>query len=248
MWPASRWREETQGDRTVTTPSRTVGIFRSGAKPHASALGGFVDSLIQTFENCRTGLADAPDEQAATRFFGEIYEKELPRLAEMVRTIAPELSRQKAEAFYREVDNLIRKVVIPAYTRLAVRFTPRERSDFYLVRENLRALERVGWAAAGLALGAFVVWSPFIPLWSKEWVIPFTIAGFFFPNLRRLLAYNRYERELNRVVSSADAEVQRIHLSYLTSEHGFEEPTRPAEGVDALQDVGSLRGRKDRVH
>jgi hypothetical protein len=231
--------------RAVATSPRTFHVFRSTAKPHVSSLGGFVDSLTQTFENRRAGLPDGVDEAGASRYFSDIYEKELPRLAEMVSTIAPELSRSRAESFYREVDSLMRSTVIPAYTRLAVKFTPRERNDFFLVKEHLRGAERLGWTVAGLALGGFVVWAPFIPLWSKEWVIPFMIGGFFFPNLRRYLAFSRYEKEINKVVESADAEIQRMNIAYLTSDQTGAE----SSAVESVHDGAPMgRSQKDRVH
>ena len=217
-------------------------MFGASGKPHVSAMGGFVDSLIQTFENCRAALPDTADTAEAERFFREIYQKELPRLAEMIGTLAPDLSRSRAEAFYREVDGLIGKVVIPAYTRLAAGFTPRERNDFFLLKDNLHGIERAAWTVAGMALGGLVIWAPFIPLWSKEWVIPFMIGGFLFPNLRRYLAFRRFERDVNRIVANADSEIQRMNMAYLTSEH-------VAESVP-VQPVGEspvLRG-KDRVH
>lgn len=111
----------------------------------------------------------------------------------------------------------MRKVVIPAYARLAARFTRRERNDFYLMPESLHGLERLGWAAAGVVLGAFVVWAPFIPLWAKEWILVFGIAGLVFPDIRRLLTLRRYECELNRLVGRADDEIWRHEMALLTS-------------------------------
>jgi hypothetical protein len=78
------------------------------------------------------------------------------------------------------------------------------------------------WGALGIALGSFVIWAPFIPIWSKEWVLPFTIAGLIFPNIRRFLMMRRYERELNQLVSRADREIARIDTAYLTSGDAIE--------------------------
>jgi hypothetical protein len=228
----------------VSTHSRGYGVFRSRGKPHVSALGSFVESLIQTFENCRAALPDSVDQAGADRFFVDIYEKELPRLAEMIGTLAPDLSRQRSEAFYREVDGLIRKVVIPAYTRLAVTFTPRERNDFYLVKSSMHGLERVGWTVAGIALGGIAIKAPFIPLWAPEWLMGFMLGGFLFPNLRRYLAFRRFERDANRVVTNADEEIQRMNMAYLTSENVA--ASVPVEPVRE-REPSSLRG-KDRVH
>src|SRR5512141_2769263 len=150
-------------------------------EPSASvrALDGFVDSLLQTFENCRPGLNDrllGAEGEGPEAFFSGLYEKEIPRLKDIIRREESLLDAPVHEAYFRQVDDLIRKVVIPAYVRFAVRFTPRERNAFYLAPEPFHGLERFGWAIAGVAVGALVILAPFIPLWSKEWIIPFMLG------------------------------------------------------------------------
>lgn len=191
-----------------------------GAPAPGESLDGFVDSLLQELENCRPGLSDDVIERGgeeAERFFLDLYDKEIPRLLDTIRLQEPHLTPQAYEEFVRKVDDLIRKVVLPAYLRLALRFTPRERNDFYLAPEPFHGLERLGWSVVGMALGAFALWAPFIPIWSKEWVLPFAVAGLFLPNLRRIIALRRYESELNQIVVRADREIARIDLAYLTS-------------------------------
>jgi hypothetical protein len=191
-------------------------------EPSASvrALDGFVDSLLQTFENCRPGLNDqllGAAGEAPEAFFSGLYEKEIPRLKDIIRREESLLDAPVWEAYFRQVDDLIRKVVIPAYVRLAVRFTPRERNGFYLAPEPFHGLERFGWAIAGVAVGTLVILAPFIPLWSKEWIIPFMLGGLVFPNVRRFLMVRQYEGELNRLVSRTDDEIVRIDSHYLTA-------------------------------
>ena len=62
------------------------------------------------------------------------------------------------------------------------------------------------------------MWAPFVPLWEKEWVIPFALAGLLFPNLRRFVAQRRYQSELNALVARTDNEIWRMDLAYLTDE------------------------------
>jgi hypothetical protein len=184
-------------------------------------LGGFVDSLLQMFENCRAGLSDEVLRAGADRrqaFFAELYEQERSRLLEVIRQQDQHLGEKSRLQLFDRIDDRIRKVVIPAYARLAGRFTIRERNDFYLVPEALHGLERLGWGAAGIALGVFAVWAPFVPLWEKEWVIPFALAGLLFPNLRRFVAQRRYQSELNALVARTDNEIWRMDLAYLTDE------------------------------
>jgi hypothetical protein len=192
---------------------RTMAAFRPRRAPQA--LGGFVDSLIQSFENCRDGLTDeAIRAGRAEPYFRARYEPERDRLADVLR-LNPLLGDEARADLFERVDRLIGDVLIPAYVRLAVRYTKGERNDFYHSEPRLHGLERVGFALAGAVVGAFAVWAPFIPLWEKEWVLPFFVAGLLYPELRRTYRVRRYERELNRLVSRTDAEIDRIDESYL---------------------------------
>lgn len=185
------------------------------------ALKGYVGSLIQTFENCRPGLSNEMIEgrgPAAEDFFLDLYNKELPRLKKAIEMNEAYLSEETRNDFSSEVCEVLTKVVIPAYVRLAVSFTPRERNDFYLLPHKLHFLERIAWAFAGMILGAFVVWAPFIPIWSKEWVLPFSLAGLIYTDLRKFFSVKRYEGELNRMVANADLEINRIEMAYLTDQ------------------------------
>lgn len=202
------------------TIARVLSMLARGRSTSFRTLDGFVDSLVQSFENCRPGLNDrllGARGEAPEAFFAGLYEKEIPRLRDIIRREESLLDAPAREAFFRHVDDLIRKVVIPAYVRLAVRFTPRERNAFYLAPEPFHGLERFGWAVAGVALGALVILAPFIPLWSKEWIIPFMLGGLVFPDVRRFLTLRQYEAELNRVVARADDEIARIDSHYLTT-------------------------------
>src|SRR5205809_7438744 len=113
-----------QGLRDLLLGSQ-VGV--SGQK----ALKGYVDSLIQTFENCRSGLSNEMiegGESSAADFFLDLYNKELPRLSKSIEMNEAYLSEETRKAFFSEVCGVLTKVVIPAYVRLAVGFTPRERN------------------------------------------------------------------------------------------------------------------------
>jgi hypothetical protein len=196
--------------------SRLARLFGTPARGHRT-LDGFVDSLLQTFENSRPGLtAEMLAEGGVLAFFRDLYEKELRPLREKIAGLT-HLSSDEQEELFLRVDERIRKVVLPAYARLASSFTPRERNDFYLTREELHGVERVGWGALGMILGAFVVWAPFIPLWSKEWVLVFAVGGLAFPSLRRFFGLRRYQNELNDLVGRTDDEIWRLDLGFLTS-------------------------------
>lgn len=206
---------------------RLVALWGRGARRSAGALDGFVDALLQKFENCRPGLRDArtgPEGEAPEAFFGRLYGEEVPRLKEQIRIEEPQLSAEERSVVFAKIDGMIRSVVLPAYVRLSAHYTEHERNAFYLAPEPFHGLERLGWALAGLLLGGFVVWAPFIPLWSKEWVLPFMLGGLFFPDLRRFLSVRRYERELNRLVSNVDDEITRLNVRLLLRSSAPGEP------------------------
>ncbi len=184
------------------------------------ALDGFLDSLLQKFENCRPGVptevaASGSGSDGATRFFTELYEAECPRLREIIRQEEPLLTDAGRAGFFRKVDDLVRNVVLPAYVRLALPYTARERNDFYFFPAPFHLAERILWGLGGILLGVLVIEAPFIPLWSKEWIFPAMVAGLLFPNLRRFLSMRRFERELNQQVGRADREIARIDTAYL---------------------------------
>lgn len=184
-----------------------------------SPFGAFIDRLLQAFEDRRPGLTEETlkkGDKACEQYFLQAYESEAPRLREQVQG-QEHLSQQARDALFAEVDKLIRTVVVPAYVRLTARFTPRERNDFYLVREGLHLLERVGWGVAGVVVGALAMRGP-LPMLAKEAMVPFMVAGLFFPNLRSYFTYRRYEKDLNELVLRADREAGRIDVAYLMSD------------------------------
>lgn len=84
--------------------------------------GGFdgFDNLLQTFENCRTGLADetiAEGQKAVSDFFLDLYQKEAPRFRETLHLQDPHLKDSEKRQLFEKVDQLVRKVVVPSYAR-----------------------------------------------------------------------------------------------------------------------------------
>jgi hypothetical protein len=187
-------------------------------------LGLWADRLLQGFEDRRAGLPEPLGEAAVTRFFGAYLEEQLPQMRESLALQTEGLAPEAREALVKELENLSRGVLLPAYVRLATHFTRRERNDFYLVSERLHGVERLLWSVGGMVVGAFVVWAPFIPVWSKEWVLPFALAGLVFPDLRRWWAARRYEKELNALVLAADREASRLTLAHLMTGSASPEP------------------------
>ena len=201
--------------------ARALARLILGTRARARMLDGFVDSLVQSFENCRPGLSDdalASGGATALNFFTVQYEKERPRLKELVRLQHGHLSEAGQAELFDKIDSYVQSVLVPAYARVARQFTKRERNDFYLSPSSWHGAERAGFAVAGMALGGLVVAAPFIPLYAKEWVLVFGVGGLTFPEIRRLLGLKRYESEVNNLVRSADDEIFRMDLALLTLE------------------------------
>jgi hypothetical protein len=200
-------------------------------------LDGFVDSLIQTFENCRPGLSDdaLASPTSVEEYLARLYEKEKPRLSEVLRIQYAHLDDAQRQDLFDKIDSRITGVVIPAYARVAGRFTVGERNDFYLTRGAWHGAERLGWSVAGMILGFLAIKSSFIPIWADEWIAVFALAGLVFPELRRVFAWKKYESELNDVVGRTDDEIFRMDVELLT----HEDPplvTRPHADKDAPSD------------
>lgn len=217
----------------MTMSGRLTRVLGIAARPQARTLNGFLDRLVQTFENCRPGLPDEAIARGAapvTEFYTAIYEKEVVRLRQAMEREHAHLPGNVRSDLQQRVDERIRQVLIPAYARLAGPLTGRERNDFFVSPARLHSLERTGFAVLGMVLGLFVIWAPFIPLWEKEWILPFAVAGLFFPEIRRYLALKRYEAELNRLVARLDDEIWRMDLAYWTDEAAGRTPAAILEG------------------
>jgi|GEM_PF-2327290 len=209
----------TLDDSMSSLLGRAFLAFRPASARVPGPLDGFVDSLVQKLENCRVGLTDETLTHGTVgveAWATALYDEESARLRDTIRLEEPHLTREAREELFRKVDDLVRKVVVPGWVRLAGSFTPRERNGFYGLAEPLHGVERACWAVLGMGLGFFVVWAPFIPVWSKEWVLPFTVGGLVFPELRRWFSFRRYEGDLNQLVTRADREIARVDLAYLT--------------------------------
>lgn len=181
----------------------------------ANVLGGFVDELVQKLENCRAGLPEGLGPDAVQRYVFDLYDAERPRLHDAVQALAPLVDEAALMKEEDELDALFRRVLLPAYARGATDMTRRERNDFYLAKQGLHGIERIGWAAGGILVGTFVVWAPFIPIFAREAILPFAVGGLFFPELRRYFSYRRYTREINGLVGKVEAEARRLQSVYL---------------------------------
>ena len=221
-----------------------------------SAFGGFIDSLIQTFEDCRGGLTDETinkGQVATEAYFTELYEREVSRLDDVIKDSDPHLAESTRKGLVSEVDTLVRRVIVPGYVRLTTNFTPRERNDFYLSREKLHVAERVGFGLLGIVLGLVAIEAPFIPIYAREWIVPFMIAGLFVPNIRRWVSLRRYEGELNGLVDRANREFARLDIAYSTKGEAIGELEAIVKASDesdyeTRRRLAELASKKEREH
>jgi hypothetical protein len=192
-----------------------------GKKPSARMLDGFVDSLVQTFENCRPGLSDAAVSEkgsAVEGYFLGFYEKERSRLHELVEVSYSHMSEGDRQALESKIDERIKNVLIPAYARVARRFTVRERNDFYHSKEGWHGAERIAFGLGGILLAFLMMILRFIPLTAREVVALLALGGLFYPELRRVFAWKGFESQLNQLVERTDDEIFRMDLALLTRE------------------------------
>jgi hypothetical protein len=218
---------------------RAMARLLFGGRPPARMLDGFVDSLVQTFENCRSGLTDETlreGQSSVEPFFHALYEKERSRLRELVRLQQAGLPEAARADLLAKIETRIRDVLIPAYTRVAQKFALRERNDFYALPGGWHAAERIALGAFGMLAALFCLRAPFIPLAAKEWVLIFAIGGLVFPELRRVLAIRRYQSELNDLVRRTDDEIFRMDLALMTLG-----PAAVPAAVEKPQDRGAAR-------
>ncbi len=188
------------------------------ASAHGRSLEGFLDSLLQSFENRRPGLGDdvLADPAAVEAYFREAWPREREQLRGLVDRqshLAPDVRGK----LFDDVCALVETVVLPAYARLAGRVTARERNGFYITPEHLHVMERAAFAFAGICAGVFAIRAPFIPIWADAWVLLFAFCGLVFPELRRFLALRGYESAINEIEQKADDEVWRLDLSYMSA-------------------------------
>ena len=122
-------------------------------------------ALLSDLERLRPGFAPDADpaqveEQCAAR-----VRLRLPELYAEFQGEATQESEAQLSLYSREVDQLL----VPRYAKLA-------HAQNQIERQQTRGAlyNRLSYAALFFALGLFVVWAPFIPIWEK-WV-PFAMA------------------------------------------------------------------------
>lgn len=183
-----------------------------------SILGALTRDLLADLERVRPGLdAGSEDDMAA-----QLTPRLQVRLAELYRESyaaadepAPSPTGAAAseggpapptqlDLYRREVE----QILLPRYAALALRQNRIDRAPVQL-GGSADVFNRTFWGLLFGALGAFVVWAPFIPIWEK-W-IPFAAAALAvvfssaLPDVHRRLLRRRHEVSLLALLLDMDA-------------------------------------------
>jgi hypothetical protein len=119
-----------------------------------------------------------------------------------------------SESYWQELEHEILDTAMPRYVAAAVEKTRLERASYDLWRRGDPAA-RGALALAGLAIGGFIVWAPFIPIWDKGFA--FVLAAVFacYPEIKRWFYDFRHYRLLNHLITGAERYQKSRHLESL---------------------------------
>lgn len=131
--------------------------------------GALVGALLADLERLRPGLAADASPDEIRRQCGERLRLRLPEVyAEYQADTSDPESVQQLALYQREMEQLL----LPRYAALAEKQNRIERRGGSA--RGADVYNRVTYAAIFFAIGVFVIWAPFIPIWDK-W-IPFVLA------------------------------------------------------------------------
>jgi len=154
-------------------------------------LGALASGLLADLERMRPGLSPTATEAEISQQCRERAELRLPELHTEYQGEPDPDSQAQLALYRREIDQLL----IPRYAKLAAEQNRLERSPGRGALYN-----RLAYVALFFALGLFVVWAPFIPIWEK-W-LPFALACLaplispWLPNLYTALQLRQHHLQL----------------------------------------------------
>jgi hypothetical protein len=117
--------------------------------------------------------------------------------------------------YWQAVEREVLETTLPEYLPAAIEKTRLERTGYDVWRGG-DLLARAVFALAGLAIGGLIIATPFIPIVEEAFAFVLALAGWLYPELRRLPVELRHARLLNRLVTEGEA-YQRKQLRYLTA-------------------------------
>lgn len=190
--------------------------------------------LLADLERFRPALpATTPPEQLQAL----VQERAQLRLTELYREyrIDEQPGDLEADAQLTLYQREVSQVLVPRYTELAAEQNQRERAAVAHTSFPWRGPDlynRISYVALFFALGLFVVWAPFIPLWEK-W-IPFALAAIaplcspWLPDLSLALHRRRHEIAVGLLHEDLDRTGRALPLPPISSSAALPSPPLPA--------------------
>lgn len=197
--------------------------------------GALVGELLADLERFRPGIAE---DASSAAMLAALSARARLRLDELHREYRvdespddPETAAQ-LQLYHREVE----QILLPRYAVLCQRQNTLERSRGAAWR-GPDLYNRLTYAVIFFAIGLFVVWAPFIPLWDK-W-IPFVFALLaplctpWLPDLYRHMLRSRHQMELELLHQDLDRVGRTLPLppAALPAGRGAGAPPLPARSL-----------------
>jgi hypothetical protein len=196
--------------------------------------GNVLFAVLQECEHRRRGLLEK-DEQR--------------KLMEIAREKLAEIHQSYVESgggpsYWKELEQEVLDNAMPQYATAALEQTRLERSNYDLWRGG-DAVARGALCLGGLALGGAMLAARFIPVTVDAFAFVLAGGGFFWPEIKRMVADYRHSRFLNKLIVQAEKyqKDSRIHYvsskqfdealrSLATAEVGSEEAAAPPEAAE----------------
>jgi hypothetical protein len=157
-------------------------------------LGTIARDLLADLERARPGF---PDDEAG---FREAVRTRLRTRLDDLRAIHPVLDEP---ALRRRAEKEIETVLVARYVAFAHRQNQLEKKGGGGWRGG-DAVSRIVLGLTGLAVGGFVVWAPFIPIWEKSVPFMFMIAAPFIPDMQKAWFLRRHMNKLEELAQAME--------------------------------------------
>jgi len=162
-------------------------------------------AVLQDCEHRRRSFSDEKAAEAIT----ECAREKLARIRQSY------LEGMGSRAYWKELEKEILETVIPQYVPAAIEQNRKERGAYGVWRGG-DLLARFGFALAGLVIGGIILALPFIPIFEKAVAFVLAAAGWFYPDMIRMMHERRHYKVLNRLVVEGEA-YQRNRARYVSS-------------------------------
>jgi hypothetical protein len=194
--------------------------------------GHVLFAVLQECEHRRRGFVES---EAEAKLLGVARDK----LAEIHQSY---VEAGGSAAYWQDLSREVMENTMPQYIAAAVAQTRLERANYDLWHGG-DAVARGVFTLGGLTLGGLMIWAPFLPM-IEDAPIAFALAagGFFWPEIKRMVADFRHSRFLNRLIVEAEKYQKNGRIHYLSSKHfdealgslgKAEEESEAAEGAGA---------------